>query len=269
MTDITLSPMTEAHMPGAHRLSLQAGWPHQPEDWAFVLGISNGVVALEGDRVVGTAMATDFGDWAAVNMIIADEALRGRGLGRKLMEAAMATVGDRPLYLTATVEGQPLYRKLGFVPVGTLQQYQGVMTAVPPVGVPGFRLAGAGDLPTLAAMDRDAMGADRTTALKGLLETGRILLGDRGYAVIRPFGRGKVVGPVVAEDSDTALALIVALAEPGTFLRLDTTPETGLAGMLEASGLSCVDTGTGMVRGPLPPAPARFSRFTVLSQALG
>ena len=125
--DITLHPLTDAHLPGAHALSKQAGWPHRLEDWHFALTLSRGVVSMEGDRVTGTALCSDFGDRAAINLIIVDEALRGHGLGRRLMEAAMALAGDTPLYLTATSDGQPLYEKLGFrgTPVREYRAFKG------------------------------------------------------------------------------------------------------------------------------------------------
>ena len=49
------------HSAGAWRLSQQAGWPHRPRTWALTLSVSNGVVALQGGTVVGTALATIFG----------------------------------------------------------------------------------------------------------------------------------------------------------------------------------------------------------------
>ena len=71
------------------QLSRQAGWPHRLEDWQMALALSGGIVALDADgRVVGTVLVTPFrADCATINMVIVDEAMRGRGLGRKLMDA--------------------------------------------------------------------------------------------------------------------------------------------------------------------------------------
>ncbi|TIR01253.1 MAG: hypothetical protein E5X64_28895, partial [Mesorhizobium sp.] len=72
---ITLETMTSEHLDGAVELSRQAKWPHRREDWDLVQSISQGIVALVDDRVVGTAMMTPYGDDAAtINMVI------GRGL---------------------------------------------------------------------------------------------------------------------------------------------------------------------------------------------
>lgn len=98
------------HLDAAVELSRQAGWPHRKEDWALVLSLSKGFVALENGRVVGTAMATILGDTCAtVNMVIVDESMRGRGLGRQLMGAAMDAAENRECRLVATADGLPLY----------------------------------------------------------------------------------------------------------------------------------------------------------------
>jgi GNAT superfamily N-acetyltransferase len=54
---------------------------------------------------VGTAFMTPFGDTcAAVNMIIVDQSVRGRGLGRRLTTAVIGLAGDRECRLTATTD---------------------------------------------------------------------------------------------------------------------------------------------------------------------
>ena len=57
----TLDPLMPAHLDGAVALSRAEGWPHRLEDWALILGLSRGIAAFDGDRLVGTAMATPFG----------------------------------------------------------------------------------------------------------------------------------------------------------------------------------------------------------------
>ncbi|MFI5841456.1 GNAT family N-acetyltransferase [Catenuloplanes sp. NPDC051500] len=48
---------------------------------------------------------------------------RGRGLGRAVMEAALAAHPEREATLVATDAGLPLYEKLGFRPVSTMTWY--------------------------------------------------------------------------------------------------------------------------------------------------
>ena len=54
--------------------------------------------ACDDGRVVATTMMTPFGsDCATINMVIVDAAMRGRGLGRRLMDAALDMAGERQL----------------------------------------------------------------------------------------------------------------------------------------------------------------------------
>ncbi|MDX7950541.1 GNAT family N-acetyltransferase [Lichenihabitans sp. Uapishka_5] len=266
---IALVPFAEAHLPGAVRLSQAAGWPHRVEDWAFTAALSHGVVALAGEAVVGTGFCSDFGTQAAINMIIVDERLRGRGLGRRIMQAVIDRAAGRPMLLSATEEGRPLYEKLGFVATGTIAQMQGVVARIPATHPITWREATEADLDRLVAWDQDAFGAARPMLYANLLAAGSIFLADDGFAAVRDFGRGRLAGPVVARDADTARALIAACAEPGRFLRVDTMPDTGLMPFLTEAGLAHVGGVTTMRCGS-PRGPARTHHtFALASQAIG
>ncbi|MCP5036538.1 MAG: GNAT family N-acetyltransferase, partial [Rhodobacteraceae bacterium] len=110
---LTFETLNDEHLSCAMRMSADVSWPHRLEDWAFVAGISNGVVAMKGDRVVATALATPFAPVGMVNLIIVDAAMRGRGLGRDIIFRAMETIAPDAWRLVATQDGLPLYEKLG------------------------------------------------------------------------------------------------------------------------------------------------------------
>lgn len=270
MTDsLTITAFEPRHIPGALRLSQEASWPHTADDWAFALNVSRGVAALEGGRVVGTALCSEFGDFVTINMIIVDARLRGRGLGRRLMNEVLAIGGTRGMTLCATEDGRPLYEKLGFVAYGEITQFQGIATDVPQGAAPALTLQDKADLGHVIALDRKAYGADRSRMLTRLAETGRIYAGEAGFVAIRDFGRGQVIGPVVAQDADTAWAMIAAVAEAGRFLRVDTTPATGLADRLTAIGLVLVGGGTAMYKAPARQAEHPWAIFALANQAIG
>lgn len=265
------------HLDQAVALSRAESWPHRREDWAMVQELSAGVVAMDSEgRVTGTIFMTPFAeDHATINMVIVDQSMRGMGLGRKLMQCAFELAGDRPLSLIATQEGLPLYEKLGFVATGTIVQHQGPVQAVAaPEGVEDMQ---PGDIPAIRALDREASKADRSALLDALLERGQFAVIRKegvveGWAVIRPFGRGEVIGPIVAPDLDSARALIAhfAAARPGAFLRIDTGSDSGLAPWLTEIGMNHVGGGVTMWR---PQADAgnapRHRIFALTSQALG
>lgn len=159
---IDLVAFDERHLDGAVLLSREAGWPHRREDWAMLLALSHGFVALRGDAVVGTAMLTPFADdCATVNMVIVAASMRGRGLGRKLMDAALQACGGRECRLTATADGLPLYEKLGFVATHEIRQHQGIPVSLPKGAADGDSepdWIGPAEFPTIAALDLEAQG---------------------------------------------------------------------------------------------------------------
>lgn len=262
-----------AHLPGALRLSQQAGWPHRMDDWGLNAAVSQGVAAVAGDRVVGTALCTVFGPVALLNMIIVDQAMRGQGLGRGLMEVAMAHAGQREMRLVATAEGIPLYENLGFVACGMIRQHQGVVRDVVQSTPPATPVTSGSrdDLGRLAPMDQIATGLQREKLLHLIARQGEVLLAERGFALLRDFGRGRVVGPVVARDAQTAQALIAEAARrtAGSFLRIDLPQEHGFDDFVAALGLANVGGGTLMTRNAAPAPQGDYTAFALASQALG
>lgn len=280
VSEIHLAPFTAAHMDSAVALSRQAGWPHRTEDWAMLAQLSIGFVALDGDRVVGTAFCTPFGPQVAtLNMIIVDEAMRGRGLGRQLMQAVMQAAGARQMRLVATKDGLPLYEKLGFVKTGEIVQHQGIIKLSATQSDVSWAMPE--DRPEIVALDRAANGLDRSALFESLFAQGCVAVIREagqlaGFAVCRDFGRGKVIGPVVAQDANTAQTLIrfhlEEQSETDTLMRVDTAVESGLPAWLADLGLPHVDGGIVMQHGADHddlPTDLDFHIFALTNQALG
>ncbi|MEI2301947.1 GNAT family N-acetyltransferase [Ensifer sp. MJa1] len=275
-TQIDIAVFGPEHLEAAVKLSRQAGWPHRLEDWQMALAMSEGVVAIEGDRVVGTIFVTPYeSDCATINMVIVDEAMRGRGLGRKLMDAALDLAADRPLRLVATAEGMPLYEKLGFEMTGAVLQHQGIAKEMAAPAVAEATVAA--DIEAIAELDRLAFGADRGALIAYLAEVGEFAVIRRdgrvsGFAALRAFGRGEVVGPIVAGNLNDAKALVqhFIAVKTGRFLRVDTTADTGLSPWLAEYGLAHVGGGIAMMKPPVHRAvdPAAIT-FALANQAFG
>ncbi len=269
-----LVPFGTEHLEGALALSRQAGWPHRLADWEMALALSTGVVVLEKDRVVGTTLTTRFGGCATINMVIVAEAMRGRGLGRRLMEAGLAATRGVPCRLVATLEGLPLYEKVGFGQVADILQCQGVCAAVEaPADVEWMQ---SGDLGEISVLDNTAFGADRSKLISFIKDIGRFAVIRRdghvvGFSATRPFGRGEVIGPVVAENAEDARKLILfqMAARSDRFLRIDTPRELGLSQWLAECGLVHVDGATAMQRGGQANLSRRVKTFALANQAFG
>ena len=268
---MALVPFAKQHLEGALRLSQEMAWTHRLEDWAIALELGQGFVLLDGaGSVIATAAWWAYGeDHAAAGMIIVAKAAQGRGHGARLMDALLAAAHPRAITLNATAEGQALYERRGFVRTGVvIQQHQGIPHGghqTPPAG--RVRALAAADAEAIARLDRQATGWDRGPMLSRLIEAGEghVLLRDgqpHGYAISRRFGRGHVIGPVVAESADDARALIeAALARLGpVFVRIDTSATSQLGDWLEHIGLPLVSDVATMVKGAQipPPGPARM-----------
>lgn len=280
-TGISIVPMEVAHLAEARTLSLAVEWPHRLEDWAFMLSLGRGAVALDGDRMIGTIMWWPCGgNRATLGMIIVTPERQGQGLGRRLMEGALAEIGPRRILLNATKDGMPLYGKMGFEEIDLVQQHQGVPTLLSESTVNAdipMRLAQPGDLDDIVELDAREAGALRKAILAALMQVGSGLLVQRdgrllGYAICREFGRGHVIGPVVAADDVIARALIHAWIEKlgNSFIRADVRASSGLHDWLISRGLQKVDDVITMARGGSHDQEPQSPRlFALASQALG
>ncbi|MGI4747844.1 MAG: GNAT family N-acetyltransferase [Janthinobacterium lividum] len=277
-----LRDMKADDLEAVHGLTLALKWPHRLEDWRFMLMLGAGLVACdETGTVIGSVMWWLYGaDAATLGMVIVSDSQQGKGLGRRLMQAGMERLARRTVLLNATPAGLPLYEKLGYATTGAAEQRQGSAGAIPTVALkPETRLrpVGRNDGPLLTACDRAATGLDRGPLLDALAGIGEVIALDQageivGYAFCRRFGRGLVIGPVVAPSQDGAKALIAHWigSKTGQFVRLDIPVESGLSAWLDEIGLPRVDTVACMAAGlqrPLPDEGVR--RFALCSQALG
>ncbi len=204
-------------------LSTSAGWNQRLDDWRLLRGVARGgsFAAVSGTKVVGTAMAIDYGGFAWIAMMLVDPAHRGRGLGARLLEAAMAAVRpELPIRLDATPAGRGLYLKYGFEDEAMLtRSVAPAGRAVGPgsAGGPAVRPLTAADFPEVTRADAAVFGGDRGGVLQWALEQApqyaRVLDGDIGppqYCFGRPGRLFEQVGPVVAADDDSARALVTS-----------------------------------------------------------
>lgn len=273
-------PMTEADIDAAHALSVQLKWPHRREDWAMLQCVSQGLVVEDQGRLIGTAFACHQGDYSTIGLVIVSDDYQGQGIGRQLMARAIELTKPRIAMLNATVAGAPLYASLGFVDFGRLQQHQGQAQTpnIPPLAEgESFRALSEADQPRLFALAKAGSGLDRHAVLADLLPDVEHTAGIerdgqlQGFALLRAFGRGLCIGPVIAQNAEQARHLIGRLLErvPYAFVRIDIPTDTGLADWLEQAGLKPVDNIAQMALGTVPQASAGVRQFALITQAIG
>lgn len=226
-------------------LRTQQGWQRSDR-------LLHAVVAWEGGRIflvregelnpdaqhprapVASTSVVAAGTVGVIGTVITREDYRRRGLGRRVMEAAldwMRKRGVRSVLLDATEEGRPLYFRLGFV--GIEQSYFS-HAEVAKLDYSVLRLRAANDhvmvappdaLARVRALDIAAFGGDRLGLLALLLaepHTWLYVAGDEpeqpsGYALVRcldaPY-KGLRLGPLVARTPAVAAALLRGILAP-------------------------------------------------------
>ncbi|MHA6345693.1 GNAT family N-acetyltransferase [Roseivivax sp. CAU 1761] len=274
--------LTPDDLPLMHELTISVFWPHRARDLELLLSLGQGYLAMdEIGRALGSGMVFRMGDdFAMLGMMITHPRLQTNGVGRWLLDRIMAECAGRDLRLNATRQGYRLYESAGFVPVATVHQHQGTARRItrpaPQAGV-DLREMTEADRGAVLALDRAAFGADRQPVLEALLGRSRGLIATRdgtpvGFALDRNFGRGRVIGPIVAETPEMAQALIAPTiaAHEGRFLRVDTPhDDTVFNAFLAAAGLGDFDTVTEMRIGPSRRAMAGAQIFGLAAHTLG
>lgn len=264
----------------AHRLSVAVGWPHRVQDWLFARALGAGFVAEDRGDIVGSILYWKHDRHAAsIGMVIVAPERQGEGIGRRLMQLALGALDGRTVYLNATPAGRALYERFGFRTVREVDQHHGAVGNVVPVALDrGVRLrpVGKSDAPHLAELASRASGFSRAKVVQGLLEFADGIVLDRGgeargFALLRRFGHGRLIGPVIAPDVQGARALVAYLAASnrGLFLRIDVDAAAGLAQWLGELGLRRVDRVETMARGEALIPGENMRVFALVNQALG
>jgi GNAT superfamily N-acetyltransferase len=266
------------HIPQAASLSAALGWPYREEDWRFAFELGHGVAVETDGGLAATALWWPYEKaFASFGMIIVAPALQGQGIGRMLMDELLRQADGRAIFLNSTREGYRLYERLGFVPCGQVNQHQAVLAAAPPESANGaIRPLRPEDIGAIRDLDCRASGMWRARLLDALFAVGKVAVIERegrvqGYACVRRFGRGVVVGPVIARDAMDAKALVATLAAEhrDDFVRIDVPATSGLSPWLEEIGLRHVDHVVSMVRGKPPTRAADATLFALSNQSLG
>jgi ribosomal protein S18 acetylase RimI-like enzyme len=165
-------------------------------------------VAEEPSGPIGICVATAYETSGFLGELIVAPDRRGHGVGRQLMDHAIAYLRGRgcvSIYLDGDLPAIPLYERLGFRTLCDSLRFVGRIEAE--TGDRIRRLT-ASDLPTISALDQQAFGADRSFFIHSRFDkhpelarvcerNGEIV----GY-IMAQTGHGVIsAGPWVADDS--------------------------------------------------------------------
>lgn len=279
-TEFTIRRMRPEDRDTAVRLTQAEGWPHRREDWDFHCLLGQGWIATAPDgAMVGIVLWWSYGNVAgAAGLLVVDRRYRGNGIGRRLIEATIDDASPRTLQCVATRSGIRLFDSLGFRKIGAVQQWQGVPSSAiieEPTDLL-LRQANQASLPLLCELDELALGAKRRELIASILAQNDGILAEKngqpvGFGLIRPAGRGMVIGPVIATDESVAKTLVSRLLTiDASFTRIDIPAHTsGLAGYLQESGLILVDQAPVLKLGEGMDSSSSLQSFAMASQSLG
>ena len=201
--------------------------------------------------------------------------LRGRGLGLRIWNAAMAHAGSRTAGHDGVMAQQENYKKSGFALAYRNIRFGGRCPGAPT----GADIVALTDVPVATLADDDAavFPAARAAFLRSWIaapgHVGRALMRDgrlAGWGVIRPCRTGSKVGPLVADDRAAAEAVLDALiAACGGEIFLDVPePNDAAVALARARGLTPIFETARMYTGPI--RAVRLHRlFGVMSFELG
>jgi len=268
-------------LPAAHKLSLSVLWPHRLADWKFIKELGEGMVAEGESGIVGTTMCWLHGpEHASLGMTIVAPDHRRKGIARELVSRMLKKIGERGIVLHTTASGTRFFESIGFVHTGSVHQHQGSVFHTPlvPLGAgERIRPISPRDESALGELSERAVGMPRATVIHHLMDVADLVGIDccgelTGFAGLRKFGLGYVIGPVIAPDATRAKALIAHWVgtHAGSFVRVDVPGSSGLSPWLTEMGLVQVEeTVHAMARGELPRPDPSVTRFGLLSQSLG
>ncbi len=212
---LAIVPLGEAAIPDGLALVEEAGWNQVADDWRVMIRNGHTIGCRDGDgRFIASGLAMPYGErigW--ISMVLVAGAGRRRGIATRIVEHCaqwLAARGITPV-LDATPAGATVYRQMGFLGVTGMTRWHRPHGAV---AMPAtVRPVIGEDLPVVARMDAEVFGGARRFLLEDLLSrSGAIAMAATGPSIGFALSRkGRVatqIGPVIAQDSATAIDLV-------------------------------------------------------------
>ena len=240
---LVLRRMTEAELALALEWAVAEGWnPGLHDANCFYAADPEGFFLAELDGApIGCVSAVRYGSrFGFLGLYIIKAEHRGQGFGLELWRAALDHLGDRVIGLDGVVAQQDNYRKSGFrIAFRNIRQEGRGGGAAPP----GVIDLAAIPIEEILRYDETVFPASRAEFLKSWIgQAQAVALGVvdgqrlKGCGVLRACREGFKIGPLFADDDETADRLFAGLMAgvPGAPVFLD-TPDTNPGAIALAS----------------------------------
>ncbi|RKP44185.1 N-acetyltransferase [Trinickia fusca] len=249
------------------------GWnPGLHDAQSFRVADPNGFFVGEWrGEPVGSISAVAYDDhFGFIGLYIVKPEFRGKGLGLRIWQHAIAYLGPRNIGLDGVVQQQANYRKSGFQLAYRNIRFQGLAQTQMPNPVSASQTIDVSNLTDvsfeqLAAYDRQFFLMSRAAFLRAwIAQPGAVALAAiiegrmRGYGVLRLCREGRKIGPLFADTEAIAEQLFGALTAQchGETVALD-VPETNSTAiaLAERHGMTRVFETARMYTGVPPDTP--------------
>lgn len=222
MSDYVIRPLTADELQEAVDWAGREGWnPGHHDALCFRSTDPDGFLGgfLDGEMIASVSAVNYDDDFAFLGFYIVKPEYRHHGHGLEIAQHALAHCTGRNMGLDGVVEQQDNYRKSGFTFAYNNYRFSGrvadILRALAPT-------AGVDVLSTvsdaLRDYDRQLFPARRDAFLHGWLSASghvsRVFSEDgqiKGYATLRPCQTGYKVGPLFADRTDIAEALLASV----------------------------------------------------------
>ena len=251
----TESALRASELRDADALVREAGWNQIAADWNIFRKLGSAYAVRNSDgRVIATAATLPHGGrFAWISMVLVNAEYRRQGLARRLLRRCiddLTAAGLVPV-LDATPDGREVYRGLGFqdswgyhrlaspAPAHDLHAVEPADVEIHPIDDAAWN--------SICAYDAIAFGtsrADMLSMLRGRLPQAELYATRHGKITGLLMGRdgqrAQHLGPLIAEDDATAIALLQrGLASLNTPVSIDLADAKGAArAWLEARNFS-------------------------------
>jgi GNAT superfamily N-acetyltransferase len=253
--DLSLSevPLSEHELENAQALVTEAGWNQNAADWRIFLELGRAFAVKDAaGRLAATAATLPYpSGFGWISMVLVSAPFRRQGIATRLLERCIGSLREAGMVpvLDATPAGREVYRPLGFRDGWAITRWRAASTKAKKTKINGVcpQLLEKRHWPALLALDASAFGCDRAPLLERLRarsshfacvveKTGEL----RGFLLGREGRIATQLGPIVAEDEDTAAELAgFACGRIAGPVLLDALDRHGaLARWLEAHGFA-------------------------------
>ncbi len=180
-------PATDSDLPRLRALTDSEGWGYEEPDLRRLLALCRDgfLVACDDTGSVAATLSTlPYAGAAWIGNVVVDSSLRGKGVGRVLMDAAHAFCDRHRLahvYLDAYPPAIGFYRALGYQDDGETHRWSLTVAHGQAVSRPGTYELAPGDLDALTAADADVLDHNGATHRRSLL--GHLMRDYPGWAL--------------------------------------------------------------------------------------